>query len=177
MSLYCSVYPLHSSSLFGRFSPLSFQHDISPQCCFTQSGLLDNKCASYTAPSLHQLLSAIHLTHLPLAGPPRPYAPRGAPERHKAGCVFCLSLSHCNQPPPPTPHAGRPCVTVLEKEAHQLGKSFRGGWKFALFPFAWSHKIWNMLRLCWHFKSHWLDHAHESNERKPFYIFNKRVTN
>lgn len=103
MSLCSSVYPLHSS-LFRRFSPLSFQHDINPQRCFTQSGLLDNKYASYTAPSLHQLLSAIHLPHLPLAGPPRPYTPCGVPERHKAGCVYCLSMSHCNQPSPTSRH-------------------------------------------------------------------------
>ncbi len=76
-----------------------------------------------------------------------------------------------------TTHVGRPCVTVLEKVAHQFGKCFRGGWEFALFPFAWSQKIWNMLRLCWHIKWHWLDHAHETNQRKPFYIFNKRLAN
>lgn len=140
MSLPCSVYPLHSSFFFKRFSPLSFQHDISPQYCLTQSGLLDNKCASYTAPSLHQLVSAIHLTNPPLAGLPRPLTPHYAMERHKAGCVCCLSVSHYNQPPPPhvtcrTPMCDCPWEGGPPTWQKKKKKSIRGWWKFAIFPF------------------------------------------
>lgn len=186
MSLPCSVYPLHSS-FFTRFSRLSFQHDISPHCCLTQSGLLDNKCASCTAQSLHQLVSAIHFIHPTLAGLPGSLTPHRATERHKAGCV----CSHCNQPPPP--HAT--CRTPMCDCPWEGGqptwqkKSFRGWWKFAIFPFASSRIIRNMLVTIMVKNQMFLARGGVDNASglwmkvklsvalKPFYIFNNKQTN
>lgn len=61
-----------------------------------------------------------------------------------AAWVWATVISH----PHLMSHAGHPCVTVLEKVAHQLDKkkkSIRGWWKFAIFPFVSSCIIRHML--------------------------------
>lgn len=89
------------------------------------------------------------------------------------------------------PHAGRPCVTVLEKVVNQLDKkkSFRGWWKFAIFPFASSRIIRNMLVTIMVKNQMFLARGGVDNASglwmkvklsvalKPFYIFNNKQTN
>jgi len=94
-----------------RFSPLSFQHDISPQCCLTQSGLLDNKCASCTAPSLHQLSLPSTSPTLPWLGCPGHSLPTVQRNDTSLDLFAATVIIH----PHLMPHAGPPCVTVLEK--------------------------------------------------------------
>lgn len=118
MSLPCSVY----SSFFTRFSPLSFQHDISPQCCLTQSGLLDNKCASCTAPSLHQLSLPSTSSTLPWLGCPGHSLPTVQRNDTRLDVFAATVISH----PHLMPHAGCPCVIVLEKVVSQLDKKKKG---------------------------------------------------
>lgn len=91
-----------------------------------------------------------------------------------AAWVWATVISH----PHLMSHAGHPCVTVLEKVAHQLDKKKKKALEddgnlpyFLLSHLALSDICW--WQLWWQIKCSWLSLV----VLKPFYIFNNRQTN